>query len=180
MAPSKLWTTKHISFTQGKARNLLNENVSCWTVICLLNGLSISLVMPTGKLIRQDGRKTNCCRLQWHERDKNQLIFKSESRENVSKLLIKIGLRELTFWIGTEVLLLQVSGETGKFCLLEFLGWTLLKYLFIAPPTIKAISDITLQNLCKFIQNNILFALLWNTWRMRWVLFPKFYKTWWI
>ena len=53
-------------------------------------------------------------------------------------------------------------------------------YLFIAPPTIKAISDITLQNLCKFIQNNIPFTLLWNVWRMRWDLFPKFYKPWWI
>ena len=69
---------------------------------------------------------------------------------------------------------------SGKCCLLEFFGWTLLKYLFIAPPTIKAISDITLQNLCKFIQNNILFTLLWNASAMRWDLFPNFYKTWWI
>ena len=69
---------------------------------------------------------------------------------------------------------------SGKCCLLEFFGWTLLKYLFIAPPTIKAISDITLQNLCKFIQNNILFTLLWNVSAMRRDLFPNFYKTWWI
>ena len=77
-----LWTTKHISFSVGKARNALHEkHVLCLTVICLLNGLPFSLVIPTGKLIRRDGRKTNCCRLQWHESCKNQLILKSESRE---------------------------------------------------------------------------------------------------
>ena len=65
---------------------------------------------------------------------------------------------------------------SGKCCLLEFFGWTLLKYLFIAPPTIKAISDITLQNLCKFIQNNILFTLLWNVSAMRWDFFQTFIR----
>ena len=58
-----------------------------------------------------------------------------------------------------------------------------LKFFFIAQaPTAKAISDITFENLCKFMQNNIFFALLWNGWEMRWENSPllKFQKSWWI
>ena len=58
-----------------------------------------------------------------------------------------------------------------------------LKFFFIAQaPTAKAICDITFENLCKFMQNNILFALLWNGWEMRWENSPllKFQKSWWI
>ena len=141
--------------------------------LCMFKRSPISL-QRTGKLIRLVGRKTNWCLLLWHESHKNQLIFESKHREKCFKIIEEDRSWDNTFLTITFL----IYPETVVYR--EFLGWMLLKYLFIAPPTIKTVSDITLQNLCKFIQNNIHFTLLWKAWRMRWDLFPKFYRTWWI